>query len=391
MITQMINEGRVEAQISANETKASTGSRVVYLDRLKVALMVLVIAHHAGQAYGPTGGQWPIFNPERSALLGPFFSVNASFFMGLFFLISGYFVPRAFDRKGAGIFLKDRFRRLGIPLLLFCLLITGPMLYFSQEESGSFRQFVNYVYPNEIQTLFAHMWFVAHLLVYAIGYALWRWLTLHSPFTNRIKLPVPTHRTIVAYVLALTLVTAVVRIWYPIDRWVTLLVFPAEIAHLPQYVSLFVIGMMAYRGDWLRRLPTATGMTWLGIGMVAAAGRYAIVLQGGWEWLPTALTNGGLFRSLWEALICVGLCVGLLTLFRQGDNGRLGKLLSLMAGATYATYIIHLLVVIGIQFGLDTIALTPLTKFVLVTLLGTILSFGIGHLMRQLPGAKKIL
>jgi len=69
----------------------------------------------------------------------------------------------------------------------------------------------------------------------------------------------------------------------------------------------------------------------------------------------------------------------------------LGKLLSLMAGAAHVTYIIHLLVVIGIQFGLNAIALTPFTKFVLVTLLGTILSFGIGHLMRQLPGAKKIL
>jgi hypothetical protein len=83
--------------------------------------------------------------------------------------------------------------------------------------------------------------------------------------------------------------------------------------------------------------------------------------------------------------------VGLLTLFREGDNGRLSKLLSLMAGAAYAAYIIHLLVVIGIQFGLDTVALPPLTKFVIVTLLGTILSFGIGHLMRQLPGAKKVL
>lgn len=118
------------------------------------------------------------------------------------------------------------------------------------------------------------------------------------------------------------------------DNWVTLLVFPAEIAHLPQYVSLFVIGMMAYRGDWLRRLPTATGLIWLGIGVVAVAGRYAIILPGGWEWLPATLTSSGLFRSLWEALICVGLCVGLLTLFREGDNGRLGKLLSLMAGAT---------------------------------------------------------
>jgi len=125
MTTQTINVGKVDTQIAAVEAKSSAKARVVYLDKLKVALTVLVIAHHAGQAYGPTGGQWPIFSPERSALLGPFFAVNAAFFMGLFFLISGYFVPRAYDRKGATAFLKDRFRRLGIPLLFFGLVYRG--------------------------------------------------------------------------------------------------------------------------------------------------------------------------------------------------------------------------------------------------------------------------
>ena len=67
--------------------------RLFGLDKLRVALTFLVIAHHAAQAYGPNGGGWPIFNDERSAVLGPFFSVNAAFFMGLFFLIAGYFVP----------------------------------------------------------------------------------------------------------------------------------------------------------------------------------------------------------------------------------------------------------------------------------------------------------
>ena len=72
-----------------------------YVDRLRVLVISLVVAHHAGQAYGPTGGAWPVFEDERSPLLGPFFSVNAAFFMGLFFLISGFFVPGSLERKGA--------------------------------------------------------------------------------------------------------------------------------------------------------------------------------------------------------------------------------------------------------------------------------------------------
>lgn len=391
MTTQIISRARVDTRIAGVEARSSATTRMAFLDTLKVGLTALVIAHHAGQAYGPTGGQWPIFSPERSQLLGPFFAVNASFFMGLFFLISGYFLPHAFDRKGAVTFLKDRFQRLGIPLLFWGLLVTGPILYFTQDQPRSFWQFVSYLYPGQIPFLFAHLWFVAHLLVYAVGYALWRQLTRRARLADAAQMPLPTQRGLLTYALLLAVITAFVRTWYPIDRWVTLLVVPAEIAHLPQYLSLFVLGIMAYRGDWLRRLPTATGMTWLGVGLAAAAARYAYSL-GGWRWLsafPAAID--GLVWSAWEAFICVGLSVGLLVLFRERFNGRPGGLLSTIGGAAYAAYIVHVAVVVGIQFGLDPVPLPPFTKFALVAVVGTLLSFGIGHALRQLPGAKKVL
>ena len=66
--------------------------RLSYLDNLKVCLTVLVIFHHAGQAYGDGGG-WA-YHPSNPAEFMPwiwhFFSVNAGFFMGLFFLISEF-------------------------------------------------------------------------------------------------------------------------------------------------------------------------------------------------------------------------------------------------------------------------------------------------------------
>ena len=35
-----------------------------------------------------------------SVILGLFVDTNASYFMGLFFFYSGYFVPRSYDKKG---------------------------------------------------------------------------------------------------------------------------------------------------------------------------------------------------------------------------------------------------------------------------------------------------
>ncbi|HEX6760180.1 MAG TPA: hypothetical protein VF086_17500 [Propionibacteriaceae bacterium] len=38
--------------------------RLVFGDVLRVAVIVMVIAHHAAQAYGPTGGTWPVTDPQ---------------------------------------------------------------------------------------------------------------------------------------------------------------------------------------------------------------------------------------------------------------------------------------------------------------------------------------
>ena len=84
--------------------------RLLYLDNLKVCLTVLVIFHHAGQAYGDGGG-WA-YTPSNPAEVMPwiwhFFSVNAAFFMGMFFLISGYFVPASYDKQGASVFVQKK-------------------------------------------------------------------------------------------------------------------------------------------------------------------------------------------------------------------------------------------------------------------------------------------
>jgi len=58
--------------------------RLHFFDNLRIFAMAMVIAHHAAQPYGPTGGEWPIEEPVRAAVLGAFFMVNRSFGMSLF-------------------------------------------------------------------------------------------------------------------------------------------------------------------------------------------------------------------------------------------------------------------------------------------------------------------
>src|SRR5512132_3868451 len=89
----------------------------------------MVTAHHAAQAYGPTGGTWPIAAPQTSDWFRPFYTVNAAVGMGLLFLLAGYFVPRSYDHKGLYRFLNDRWARIGLPLVIFILAVHVPLVY----------------------------------------------------------------------------------------------------------------------------------------------------------------------------------------------------------------------------------------------------------------------
>lgn len=373
-------------------------SRLWFVDNLRVFLVMLVIAHHAGQPYGPTGGMWLIFNLERANILGAFFATNAAFFMGLFFLISGYFLPSAYERKGAKVFLKERFWQLGIPVLFFILLVFPPISYFAQASELSFGQFFFEVYLGQGKIQIEHLWFLIHLLFYALCYVLWRRITkqMMAFDPDQRKMLAPQHRLILTYLAVLATVTFFIRIQYPIDTWKWLLwLIPAEIAHLPQYLSLFVIGIIAYHHDWFRRMPTQRGWVWLGIGFVATLLRYGYTLAGN-QLFPTRLITGGgwdwrsLVWSTWEATICVGLCIGLLVFFRERVNkqGKWGRILSASA---YTVYLIHPLVIIPIQFLVAPVLIPPLLKFLLVVLIGIPLCFLIGHYIRKLPFVRLVL
>jgi fucose 4-O-acetylase-like acetyltransferase len=369
-------------------------SRLIAFDRVRVLLAMLVVAHHAGQPYGPTGGEWPLFSPERAPILGPFFAVNAAFFMGAFFFISGYLMPGAVDRHGPAAFLRERLVRLGIPLLLFVLVIFP--LVVTLVGGGSPAAWLTYpaAYVDAIES--GHLWFLGHLLIYAAVYAAWRWWRTDRPPVDRAAGWVPGHREVLGLVAGLALATFVVRLFWDIDQWVTLLggVTKFEPAHLPQYLTLFVLGAVAYRRDWFRRLPASVGLTWLGLGLAAGVAFYLLgPLSALGLRVPIAgggLTLGSLVWSPWEAVICVGLSVGLLTLFRDHWT-RAGRLLPILAANTYGVYVVHLLLIIGLQFALVDAGWPPLVAFAVVTLVGVPLCFLVSAGLRRLPPVRRVL
>ena len=337
--------------------------RLYYLDNLKVCLTILVIMHHAGQAYGDGGG-WA-YTPSNPAEVLPwiwhFFSTNAAFFMGLYFFISGYFVPSSFDKQGTKLFIQKKLLRLGVPLLfmgaLFGLLTGKP-------EIG-------------------HMWFVESLLVFCLIYALIRrWV---KPIDKDCDSK-PTIIGLLIVALLMGVGSFFIRQVSPQDHWIWpfgIIPLPMEPAHYLQYVMMFVLGILAYRFQWLDKMSNGTGITALLIGVALAVGNY--LRDGGpwnafvWQWF-----------GIYESLMCVFISFGLIWFFRQFISAT-SRFWQWCAAQSYGAYVFHLLLMIVLQNIVDGIWMGALGKFLFIGIVTTILAFVLTWLVRMIPGVKRVL
>jgi glucan biosynthesis protein C len=374
-------------------------NRLYYLDNLKIFLIILVVIHHVGQAYGSTGGSWFYSYPgERVKPLELFFLFNASFFMGLFFFISGYFFPGSFDRHGPRKFIADKLVRFGIPLI-FALVLMIPIIeyvrYINYVNHINFKDFYirewfGYAPDKTVHSHlanFAHFWFIEHLLVYSflyaiIGTVLQKCMSSKTAFTVRqIRL-----YAITPYIIILGIITNLIRtVWaFPMDRWIGLLGFiQMEPAHIPQYMSLFILGILAYRWSFLESITTPRNMFWFLPGL----GIYVITIA---QLFGTGSQNAFFMWEYREGLLCVGVCIGLLALFKTYFN-RTGRIMHVLSKNTYGTYILHVPVVVALQYAFDPVHAGALTLFVIVSILSVPGAFLVSFLVRLIPGVKRIL
>ena len=335
-------------------------SRLNYLDNLKVVLTFLVIFHHAGQAYGD-GGEWGYTpsNPEEvMPWIWHFFSTNAAFFMGLYFFISGYFVPGSYDRQGFGTFVRKKILRLGVPLLLMAGLLTY--------ATGKVE--------------IAHMWFVESLLIFSFFYAVVR---KRCPAISKDCDSRPTLPGLFVAALVMGIGSYFIRQVSPQDHWISLGVWKFEPAHYLQYVMMFVLGILAYRFCWLDKMTNTTGVVSLVIGGLLAMGND--VRQDGawndfvWQWF-----------GIYESLMCIFISFGLLWMFREKVNMS-NKALSWLSAQSYGAYIVHVPLMILIQNVFDGVWMGAFGKFMFIGVVTTILSYTLTWLLRLLPGVKRII
>jgi peptidoglycan/LPS O-acetylase OafA/YrhL len=389
---------------SPTKVAAVKTSRLFFADHLRAALIILVVLHHVAVVYGATSPFWYFDSPKGADTLGGlilfiFVLFNQAWFMGALFLLSGYFTPGSFNRKGSSSFFKDRLIRLGIPLVIFYFVLSplsaiGIWLEPIPQIEGSLTwQSYWQTYPYLLDLGVA--WFLALLLIFSIGYVVWRKLTNERPSSTKSEYSPPSYLGVTVFILGLALVSYLFRIIIPMGK--TLLDFPT-LAYLPQYLSFFIVGAVAYRRDWFRTVSDRMGKIGFAVAMLASLILFplaiASILQGESHFGGNGSWQSAVY-TLWDSTFAVGMVLASITFFRRYFNGEssLGRLL---AQQSYAVYLIHVPIIIFLAYMLRGIDIGgyhfgPLLKFGLAAVIIVPICFVVAWLLRKIPGVSRVI
>ena len=140
--------------------------RLHSLDAVRAFALLSGIVLHAAMSFLPGFGSvgFTIIDQSPSLVLGLLFFVIHSFRMSLFFFIAGYFAHLQFHRRGLRDFLRDRGKRIALPLIigwpiLFPLVVLPIILAALQHPAGVTQPPPP---PNGVTLAFPllHLWFL---------------------------------------------------------------------------------------------------------------------------------------------------------------------------------------------------------------------------------------
>jgi len=155
--------------------------RIHALDSLRAIMMLLGILLHTALTYSSFNHDgWPIHSPDDNHLFFDWlFGIIHIFRMPIFFIVSGYFASFLFYDRSPMQMIKNRFKRIFLPFIIFILLLTPIATIAIKYSKAIFNN--NYIIHTSIIEVFGsikpfmfipfstmHLWFLYYLMLFSI-------------------------------------------------------------------------------------------------------------------------------------------------------------------------------------------------------------------------------
>jgi len=387
--------------MASAETRAAPKAKVrnLSLDRARTFLTLVVLLHHAVIPYTYYGHTDPkeFFGFDMIVL------ATDSFFMAMFFFLSGLFVWPSITRKGPANHLRDRLIRLGVPFVI-CAFTIIPIAYYAislrQNPEIGFSEFwwktiTVGPWPS------GPVWFLWVLFGFdLIACALFRLSPTMLDPINRLSLN--GHERPGEFFVVMLAVTAALyvpgRIHFGAGSWFEFGPFSVQHGRVLLYATYFFFG-------------AGIGVMNMDRGLLAPDGRMARVT---WDWLLLALIPYCLMWTLiyikreilgnpvhlphwyegiygfWFAVFSVSVLFLILGYFQRFKQSGWSLLDPLRADA-YGMFLVHYPIVLWLEYGLYDLDLPAIVKVVIVFVLTVLLSWAATAALRWIPGANRVL
>jgi surface polysaccharide O-acyltransferase-like enzyme len=381
---------------AAPKAKARNAS----LDRARTFLTLVVLLHHSVIPYTYFGHTDPKYFIGFDMIV----LATDSFFMAMFFFLSGLFVWPGLGRKSPLVFLRERLLRLGLPFAIAAFTVI-PIAYYAlalQEHQeitfGAFwwKMVTTGPWPS------GPLWFVWVLLAFDLTASLLYRLspTLLDPIN---RLSVRCHDRPADFFVFLLIVTAVLyvpaRVYFGPNHWFELGgPFSVQASRILLYAAYFFIGAGIGAANFERGVLAADGQLaksgwgWIGLTLIPYALLWGLIyikreILGNPPMQPHWYeASYGLFFAAFSAAILFAI-LGYFLRFKQSG----WSILDPMQPAAYGMFLVHYPIALWLEYWLFEASLPAVLKATIVFVLTVALSWGATEALRRIPGAKHVL
>ncbi|KAJ7497077.1 acyltransferase 3 [Mycena latifolia] len=368
-------------------------TRVHFLDNLRCALIALVIFHHAALPFGGIGS-WPYYSPyhapESSMILSVFVAVNQSYFMGMMFFLSGHFSAMAAKNKSWKAFCLDKLKRLGIPVVVSTVLLhpVALILVLWHQHASILPALVGYW--TSLNGVRGVAWFIAVLLFFDLVYITVR--TCLPPFSFLLPTSAARYRATAAVCIFLVIVSSfLIRLSHPVGRSIPPL--GLQLAYASQYVLAYIAGTCLSDIQQYLLVPhPARALALAYLVAIISLGAVSVAFHQTFDSAKGGANPAALFYAVWNELCFYFIGTALFSFFHGSPytTKRWGN----VARYSYAAFLLHPIVVVGLQILVDSSvkgAVDGVVKTLMVGALGVCLSWAAAWLFVRLPGVGKIV
>jgi len=144
-------------------------NHIFFLDYFRTFLVILVVLLHAAMAYIVNANNlWFFMDSQRNIIFDVYVFLFDKTVMPMFFFISGYFALSSILKSNIISFLKRKFVRLGIPLIIGIFIVNPFPIYISNLYNNRIStNFIDYWFNDYLKNIpfTLHLWFLGSLLI----------------------------------------------------------------------------------------------------------------------------------------------------------------------------------------------------------------------------------